>query len=538
MTKILSILCFSIVISQNFIYDSEDWYAVKKPGYIYSITQGPFQVYFGTDNGIFSYDMLEDIVEYDYQLNRGLEGKHQIFSIHYDSYSDQLWIVTNNGVFYKNPIFNNFNKVNLKKYDTNSYYNFGRLGSINNYLILESSSGYIFIDSFSGSQVSTPEDFDQNSIVWSSSYYNDRNDIDVSKYYADDWHIGFQTIVDSYGNEEFISVYFEDTSLNIWFGTNKGRLVKGYKYSNKVEVRTIGPFSDHITSLGALDNGNWFLSSGRFKRHGRDSFFNYNKQSNPFISIWNEYDNTWVELNEIDFPELNNPDVNYIYPIEDKFLVLGLMEGLIVLSVDNYSNYNFIDQSRGLNDDAVFKINHYNDKVFLMTSEGISVYSTDSNMIIEENILSRYNLNESDILDMVIADSVIYFSTKSGLYLYDIDAQNLNKITDSIFYQIEYKNNRIYCLNHHLSIININDYSEEVFYYGAARNFEISGDYVWLNLKDRVKLINLESKEEWVYDHNDGFTNIEVFDIIDDGNWVCFLTSNGLMFYNWSNYHY
>ena len=51
MAKVLSILCFSIVISQNFIYDSEDWYAVKKPGYIYSITQGPFQVYFGTDTG-------------------------------------------------------------------------------------------------------------------------------------------------------------------------------------------------------------------------------------------------------------------------------------------------------------------------------------------------------------------------------------------------------------------------------------------------------------------------------------------------------
>ena len=53
-----------------------------------------------------------------------------------------------------------------------------------------------------------------------------------------------------------------------------------------------------------------------------------------------------------------------------------------------------------------------------------------------------------------------------------------------------------------------------------------------------MKLINLDSKEEWIYNHNDGFLNVEIFDIKDDGNWVCILTDNGLIFYNWSNYHY
>ena len=68
----------------------------------------------------------------------------------------------------------------------------------------------------------TSSDFNQDSIVWSHSCYNDSmKDIDLSKYYSDDWYIGFQTITDNYGNEEFISVYFEDTNLNIWFGTNK-----------------------------------------------------------------------------------------------------------------------------------------------------------------------------------------------------------------------------------------------------------------------------------------------------------------------------
>ena len=266
MFKKISILFFivSFTFPQNFAYDSDDWYIVKKPGPIYSITEGPFKVYFGTDNGIFSYDVLEDIVQYDFQLNRGLSHSEQIFSIHYDNYSDQIWVVTNNGIFYKNIIFDTFNEVNLKNYAIEGLYNFGRLGSIDKYLIVENGSDYIVIDSFSGSQVSYPSELNIDDILWSTSLYNyDINDIDLSKYYSDDWLIGFRTITDGYGNQESVNVFFEDSHLNLWFGTNRGKLIKGYKYSNKVEVQSVGPFSDEITSAARTSEGEWFISSAR-----------------------------------------------------------------------------------------------------------------------------------------------------------------------------------------------------------------------------------------------------------------------------------
>ena len=55
---------------------------------------------------------------------------------------------------------------------------------------------------------------------------------------------------------------------------------------------------------------------------------------------------------------------------------------------------------------------------------------------------------------------------------------------------------------------------------------------------ENLIILDLDSREEWIYDHNDELNNIEVFDIINDGDWVCLLTDNGLIFYNWSNYHY
>ena len=539
MVRILIILCFSFTLSQNFLYDSDDWYLVKDPGSIYSITEGPFQVYFGTENGIFSYDKLDDIIEYDVQLNRGLNHNEQILSIHYDSYSDQIWILTNKGIFYKNPIFDSFNETTLD-YRNDEFYNMGELGSIDRYIVLEYGAEYIFIDSFSGSQVDSISDFNVDHVIWSSSFYSyNSNDIDLSAYYSDDWLIGFRTITDTYGNDESVNVYFEDAQSNLWFGTDKGKVIKGYKYTNKVEIYNIGPFSERVTSLSRDDNGNWFLASGRFRAHRTSTQnFQYNKQANSFASIWNEYDNMWFYLNEDDFSELNNPDVNYVFNADDTFLCLGLMTGLLVISMQDYNNYYFIDESEGLSDSAIFKIEYYDDKIFAMTSEGISVYSLISNVVIEENILSRIQIEDSEILDMVIFENNLYFSTKAGLFLYDIDQELFNKISDNIFYEIEYSDKKIYGLNQHIWIIDLLNYDESVFYYGSGRNIAITDKYIWINLQDRAKLIDLESKQEWIYNHNDGFVDTEIFDIIDDGDWVCFLTDNGLMFYNWSSYHY
>ena len=536
---IIVLFTSSLILSQNFIYDSDDWYALKSAGSIRSITEGPFSVYFATDNGIFSYNFLDDIIEYDFELNRGMDVNNKIISIHYDKYSDQVWIATDNGIFYKNSIFNTFNKVDFNNSNTYNLYNIGSLGSVNKYVIAQYGLGYIFIDSFSGSEIKPPPDFNLNDINWSPSLYDYRmNDIDVSNYYADNWIIGFKTIIDKYGKQESVNIYFEDSQLNLWFGTNKGSLIKGYKYTNKVDVLKIGPFSKGITSVTNNKKGDWFLASGKFRRYGSISQFNYSKESNPFISIWNEYDNSWKYLNESDFSELSNPDVNCIYYINDNSLAIGLMRGLLITSLDNFKDYQFIDMKDGIADESVFKIDYYDNKLFIMTIKGISIYSLESNFIIEENILDYFDLSDSEVLDMALIKDKLYFSTKAGLFQYYINERKIDKISNNIFFDIDYHNNSIYGLNHDLWLINLDNYNESILRSGSARNFKVTDTHIWMNLKDSIRLIDLDSREEWIYDHNDELNNIEVFDIINDGDWVCLLTDNGLIFYNWSNYHY
>tara|TARA_B100000427_G_scaffold140406_1_gene116791 strand:- start:267 stop:1898 length:1632 start_codon:yes stop_codon:yes gene_type:complete len=539
----ISILFFvtSFILCQNFAYDSDDWYIVKKPGPIYSITEGPFKVYFGAENGIFSYNVLDDSIEYDYELNQGLDNDVMIVAIHHDSYSNQMWVATDRGVFYKNSIFTTFNQVSFNiNFDIYNSYDISAIGSVDGHVILKYASDYIFIDSFSGSQVSTPPGFDLNNVSWSPCYYDyNLDNIDLSAYYADDWIIGFRMITDTYGNQESVIVYFEDSNMNFWFGTNGGKIIKGYKYSHKLEIYNIGPFSNNITSLASNDQ-NWFLSSGKFIRSGIVNNFRYNKGAKPFISVWNEYDNSWEDINEDMFYQLNNPDVNCIFNADDQFLVIGLMSGLLVVSMDDYKKYYFIEESNGLSSDSVFKVEYYNNQLFIMSERGVSVYSLKSHFVIEKNILNQINMEDSVMMDMFMDEGVLYLSTRDGLIRYDTNKREFDKVSDRAFRQIEVEDSKIYGLSNNVWVISPLNYDESIleFNSGYVRNFELSGDYIWLNSGENLKLINIASKEEWVYDHNDGFLNIEIFDIQNDGDWICILTNNGLIFYNWSNYHY
>ena len=537
--NIFMFILLSFAVSQNFIYESEDWLILKNPGAIYSITEGPFDLYFGTENGIFRYNKFDEFIEYDYKLNQGLDVQSSIYYIDYDNYSDQIWIITQDGIYYKNTLFNEYQKVRHHTIDSYNLSSITAMGSINKYIIIQYMSSYIVIDSFSGT-IQSDVNIDINDVSWSaSSFAYTSSDIDLSTYYAEDWLIGFRQITDSYGNEESVIVAFEDRDLNLWFGTNNGKLLKGFKYSNKLDIHNIGPISNVITSTINDNNQNWYIASDGQSYQNR-YHFHYNKQSSPFLSMWNEYDDSWVYLNESDFSEISNPIINCMLNIDDQYLALGTMEGVIVTSFEDYKRYNYIDKRDGINDDIILDLEYYNQNMFIMTYKGISVYSLANDIIVEKNILTDYGLQDSDMLDMLIIDDKLFFSSRAGLFQFDITNRILDKISSNIFLKIDFHDRKILGLNQSLWSVDYLNNKEDVIVFrtNGARDFLIFNDYVWLNQVDRLKLINLDSKEQWLYNHNDGFVDIQIFDLGKDSDWVYFLTNQGIIYYNWREYHY
>ena len=62
-------IIFGVINSQNFSYNSDDWYILTRPGSINAISEDSFNIYFGTENGIFKYDKFTEDFKYDYTFS-------------------------------------------------------------------------------------------------------------------------------------------------------------------------------------------------------------------------------------------------------------------------------------------------------------------------------------------------------------------------------------------------------------------------------------------------------------------------------------
>ena len=69
-------------------------------------------------------------------------------------------------------------------------------------------------------------------------------------------------------------------------------------------------------------------------------------------------------------------------------------------------------------------------------------------------------------------------------------------------------------------------------------NFDVCGSYLWVIQNGEATLLDTLTSEEWIYGLLDGIPGSKVYDINCDEEWVWFLTSKGIAFYNWRNYHY
>ena len=532
--KLFLSLFFSLTITQNFIYDSEDWLFIKKSKFINSITEGPFDLFFGTPNGIYTYNFMDKIFYFDYQLNRGLEMDEDILGIHYDNYSNQIWVISKNYIYYKNPIFNSYGIIPVNYDDFDDII---KIGTNNNYLVIETSINKYIYDTFSGNEMDDIDFKAISNVSQNTSIFNSKIEQNLSSFYAENWIVGFSSITDVYGNTEKITVNYKDSENNLWFGTSKGRLLLGYGFSKKLNVIDIGPASEKITSFEKDQNGNWYLARARFRVTGILNHFNYMNESIPFLSIWNEHTNDWNYLYDSDFSGINNPDINYLYMISDQYLALGTMNGLILISIEDPNEYKIIDMSDGLDDSAIFKIQYSDDKLYAMTSETVSVYSMLSETVIQKDLLKENNIINTNVYDIIVDKNILYFSLDRGLFQYNITKRELNKISDLKLYEIHKLDNFIYGSDNFIYEINLNNFSERIIVDFAPRNFELSENYIWLNYGQSLKLINLTTGNEWIYDQNDGLINLEIFDIYDNRNEILLLTNKGLIAYDWKKYH-
>lgn len=549
----------------NFFYEDDDWYILKNPGQIQSITDDNYRVIVGARNGLFTYDKVTHELLYDISLMRGLPSdiiKH----VYYDDNTDHIWVIHSGGVSFK-PL-SSFSYHHLSNSDLidKGISTIDDIGSSSGYIWLRNYQYIVPLNPFSGKFVDINDALNEkNDINWGSSMYGfDGQNIDISKFYIPEpeWSIGYRVnnmnsqyldhnvFFDKHGDQIIPTVSFVDSDNNYWIGTDRGFLF--YAWGNSRKLDPIQPIlKKGIISDAYLDRDrNWWFFDSEFKRTGyfkNQSFDYFNGDDDIFLIFWDEDSGNWERFNIDESVSIKNTDVNDVVRIDD-YLLVATGSGLLKKNLNNSSisksssNQNntsglwdILDSSNGLGDDVVWKVVDYNGKIIAMTSNSLNEINLNPFKVIINDFKDNNNLK---IYDMDIYGDDLLVATSKGIKKTDLSFSNSTLVSNKVCYQVEIEGESLYCLNNSISRLKLSSTNfKELIFDNQIRNFEVCDNYIWINLIDRARLVDMNSGESWYYNQDDGIQGREIFNIGCEDDWVWFVSDKGVSLFNWEKYH-
>ena len=550
----------------NFFYEEGDWYILRNPGQIQTITDDNYRIIIGADNGIFTYDKMTHEFIYDIDLMKGLPSdiiKH----IYYDNNTDHIWVIHEQGVSFKPLSAFSYNHLLNSDLISKGISIIDDIGSSSGFIWIRNYQYIVPLNPFSGKFVDINEAMNEkNDIQWGSSMYGfDGQNIDISKFYISDpnWSIGYRVnninnhhidyniFFDKEGNQIIPTVFFIDSDNNNWIGTDRGFLF--YSWGNSRGLEPIHPIlKKGIISDAYLDQQkNWWFFDSKFKRTGElgsQPFDYFNGDENTFLIFWDEENGYWERFNKNESIIIKDTDINDVIRLDNNLFVattFGLLKKNLNNSAISYGSSNntsgsslatwdILDSSKGLGDDAIWKIVEYNGRIIVMTSNGINEININPFRVIPND----FNNNNKVIHDIELYDDNLFIASNRGIQKTNLSFSNSSFISDRVCYQMEIQDESLYCLNKSISRLKLSSINfKELVFDNHIRNFELCGHYIWVNLINRVRLLNMNNGESWYYDQDDGIQGNETFNIGCDDEWVWFISNKGVSMFNWSKYH-
>jgi hypothetical protein len=526
MKKYLIIFALFSVSHCYYSYNSDDWFFVLKPGEIKSITSDSFSVYFLSNNGIYSYDYLDNHFLYNKGLSQNLDFSNYKY-LHYHSAIDYFYLFSEEAIFYKTSLGSVWKEISLNKFKINSIYSISDIGFSNENIILKTlDKQNILIDLFTLDIVKS-----KNPLINNIKWLNINNSIDISNYYTLDNSLIYSNYINDESNIiHSVSSHFLDKDANLWIGMNTGVIYKVDDYSYQIEKMNIGPQINHVSGIYKDEGSIWYFYDKYYKRTG-----NYNMIENTgyFVSIWNENSNTWKHISRNEHHFLRNAIINNVNSQGD-LIFFQCLNGIIIYNQAEdlwFHKYIFLSGS----DKSIWDIDFYNKNIFFASSNGFAI--ADYILVNNEPKFFNYEvlLNGVEVYDIESVNDKIYFSTNNGLYQYSIDNQLFNKIDENVYLQIEVKDSMIFGSNENLWKINLDGrklISKNVKIFSISGNNICASDYL------DVKIINYNKKDNWFLNLSRINLNESIYSIDCDKNWLWFTGKNGLTFFNWVKYDY
>ncbi len=539
-------LAAGILYGQNFRYDPEDWYIITYPGKITAFTEDNFTMFIATENGIYSFDKVSEDIRYNYDLSVPFQTR-EIRHFFIDPYRDYYWIITDDEISYKAAVSYQWREMSLQNTGIFTPYEIDDIGASPEYIWLRTGEDKIPFHPYNALPASWKEaEGEKGQIQWGNSYFGYSGDrIDLFWYsLEEDWDISLgqifpngkmgHIISNKDGVELFTTVSFEDREGNVWIGTDGGYILKGGKYSSRLQLFSFAAGLPHIT-LTHVDNlGNTWFADSEFKRLGEINPVEKGAFSVPslFLSRWVESENHWTHYYTSESDIIKSRGINAMHSVGSD-LYLGTMYGLLMLDIFE-EEWSLISTVSGLSDEAVWDMVEWDESLYLATARGVNEISIKDNSVIPIENAGHASLANQNIYDLEIDSTNLYIAAESGLYKMDWEEEALSLLSNRVFKTISLEKEGI--SGNDGQLILLKEESEHIYLHQTT-TYTFCDNFLWNSLGSSLTLTDTITHQSWEYGEKDGIPGKTVYDIQCDDSWVQFLTSNGITYYNWRKYH-
>ena len=534
--KILTnFIIISFLLSQNFIYDEEDWIVVSNPGRINSMTSMYDDLLFTAQKGVYVYSKSNQSMSYMLDFIQGFSNsKFKI--IHYDVYRDHLWFLSQEKIFFKPKISSIWREIEFYDLNIIDATNIKNIGSTSDYILIKTNSDMIVLNPYTGKLILYEEHkienylFDDMPVKWSSTRYDESElRIDLRDFSSHDEYTFLSNDYLEY-NGAFIRItnVIEDDSKNIFIGTDSGDLFKCNLYTKTFYKIPNIPMLSNVNLAYYDDYGEWWISTNDLINFSDERFL-FSKDI--FFANWKEDIDKWSYINNNFNYNLKSSDITSLYRYQNH-LYIGTNKGLYKydLNLKRWIEYEYFIDS------YIFNIKRSSEYIYIATSEGLKVMLDSKSIVIDSDLTSIFNSHL--IMDIEFINQLLYISSDYGLFKYDFTENKVSKISDVIYNKIEsdllgnlymLKKNKIFQLQ--------GEQKRLIHRLKNIQDFAYCEDFLWVNNSKYASIINLETNELVEYSNVDGLLSDSIYSIDCDNNWVWFSTDNGLVLYNWAKYH-